>query len=278
MKKRLSLSRIFKQRDKLLEIIRPYTNLNINAATLHDLTDDIYRVLPNYVSHDAVFETCRSLVGQPFDKRVAAEFAWRVAGNIDLLLDSRPVLPWTRQVEDEWMPIQVSRVDAASRRNNPGYIFMCRTLAGSYCPGAFSQFMSRASCAAISRIVGFSRNRPYTNGLYFTNLRFWALIEADKSVESLHFQQVDCAPAMQEHNRKIIAVRTRMAPCPQHFDHPCERCVVGRDSCNASIFLRSLVKGECSVCATQSYFDLDRSDKICFLCWQSGHLAQIAGQ
>lgn len=277
MKKRLSLSRIFKQRDKLLQTIRPYTGLTLTANTLRDLTDDIYRVLPNYVSHDAVFETCRTLAGAELDKKTAAEFAWRVAGNIDLLLASEPIIPWTRQYADEWMPIQVTRVDAASRRHNSGYMFECRTLAGSYCPGVFTQYLSRASCAAISRRVGFSKNRPYTNGLYFTNLRFWALIEAARSTESLHFQQVDCAPAMQEHNRKIIAIRTRAEACPQQYDHPCERCIVGRDSCVAAIFSRQLVKKHCEVCSADSYFDLERSDRVCFLCWQSGQFAQIAG-
>jgi hypothetical protein len=277
MKKRLSLSRVFKQRDKLLQTIRPYTGFSITGRTLKDLTDDVYRMLPDCVSHDAVFETCRTLAGLQLDKKTAAEFAWRVAGNIELLVDAIPVIPWTRQIADEWMPIQVTRVDAATLRNNHGYLFECRTLAGSYCPGVFSQYMSRASCSAISRRVGFSKNCPYTNGLYFTNLRFWGFIEVARSAESLHFQQVDCSTALQAHNRKIIAVRTRREPCPQSFDHPCERCVVGRDVCHASIFSRQLVKKHCEFCETASYFDLDRSDTVCFLCGQSGQFAQIAG-
>jgi hypothetical protein len=277
MKKRLSLSRIFKQRDKLFQAIKPYVQLNITAGTFRDFVDDVYRVLPNYVSRDAVFETCRTLIGQPLDQKTAAEFAWRVAGNVDLLLNSRPILPWSRQLDDEWVPVQVIRVDPAIRKDKPGHLFYCRALAGSYCPGVFTQFFSRASCAAIARMVGFSKTRPYTNPLYFTNLRFWAFVEAARSIESPRFQQVECATGMLMHNQKIIAVRTRAALCPQNFEHPCDRCVVGQDSCFAAIFAKQLVKQPCPRCCTDTYFDLTRSEEICVVCWRAIQSAKIAG-
>lgn len=68
MKKRLSLSRIFKQRDKLFQTIRLYVGLRLSGETIHDFVTDIYRVLPNYVSHDAVFESCRVLAGEELTK------------------------------------------------------------------------------------------------------------------------------------------------------------------------------------------------------------------
>jgi hypothetical protein len=277
MKKRLSLSRIFKQRDKLFQTIRPYIELKLVAGTFQDFVADVYRVLPTHASRDAVFESCRHLAGDVLVKKTAAEFAWRLAGNVDLLISGVPVIRWTRQIADEWLPVQVVRIDPATRRTKSGYVFQCRALAGSYCPDVFEQFLSRGSCAAISRIIGFSRSRPYTNALYFTHLRFWAFIEASRSVDGLHFQQVDCAPAMLARNRRIISLRTRSAPCPRAFEHPCELCVLGADSCQASIFQKQLELLQCGSCNTESYFDLTRSADMCLACWQSRQAKQIAG-
>lgn len=277
MKKRLSLSRIFKQRDKLLQAAKPYIGARIVAATFQDFIADIYRVLPNYVSHDAVFESCRPLAGYELTSKSASVFAWLIAGNVDLLISGVPVVPWVSQAIDEWIPVQVTQVDATARRDNPGFLFTCRALAGAYCPGVFEQFLSRASCAAVARTVGFSRNMPHTNSAYFTSLRFWAFIEVAKSKEQPQFQQIDCAPAMREHNRRILALRTRHAPCPKEYEHLCEHCPVGYGTCRGSLYARGLELRMCSGCNTSAYFDLARSDALCFQCWRVKNFRHVSG-
>lgn len=277
MKKKLSLTRIFKQRDKLFQSLRPFLDKRIVAGTLEDLTQDVYRALPPYISHDAVFESCRTLAGSELNRKVAAEFAWRLAGNIDVLNAGNPVIPWSRQCQDEWLPVQVMRVDPARSRSKHGYSFQMRVQAGSACPMLFEQFMSKASCAGIANIVGFSRANPYTNSAYFTNLRFWILAEASKSEETIYFHKVDCSPAMQAHNKQIIAIRARTLPCPNNFDHPCEHCVVGYDTCAAAIFAKHLEQATCKNCNRQAYFDTSRSAELCISCWTSNALSPAAG-
>jgi hypothetical protein len=277
MKKRFSLSRVFKQRDKLFQAIRPYVGLTISGNTLHDLVADVYRVLPNYVSHDAVFESSRAIVGDELTRKIAAEFAWRLAGNIDTLITGRPVLPWTRQSEDEWVPVLVTRVDPAFRRGKPGFLFQLRVLAGSPCPTLFSHFMSKASCAGISHIVGFSRNMPYTSSAYFTGLKFWAHLNAARSGAGLFFQEVACPPSMQTSNRKILEIRTRISPCPRGFQHECLNCVVGYDTCAAAIHAKELELRLCPGCNLNSHFDLTRSDELCLTCWQRKLQRNTAG-
>jgi hypothetical protein len=273
MKKQFNLSRIFKQRDKLIQALRPYIDKNIIGDTFKDLTADVYQALPPRVSRDAVFETCRSLAGAVLDRKDAGAFSWRLAGNAELLRDGIPVISWTRQVSDEWMPVQVLQVDPARQRGKPGVLFQCRALAGSYCPGVFEQFLSRASCSAISRVVGFSNARPYISSVHFTNLRFLVFIEAHRSTESLHFQNIACSPSMQAYNHQIIAIRTRVSPCPQLFAHLCEHCALGCTDCPAAIFQQALVKQHCNNCELDSFFDIDRSVDLCLSCWQSRQLA-----
>ena len=277
MKKRFSLTRVFRLRDKIFANINPYIGRKITGETFQDFVADVYRVMPNYVSHSALFESSRTLVGDALQRKTAAEFAWRLAGNIDTLMAGNPVVPWTRQYKDEWLPILVLRVDYGKQRGRPGSFFQFRVLAGSPCPNVFSHFMSKASCAGIANTVGFSRNMPYTNSLYFTGLKFWILAEAAKSSDALYFHSVDCTASMQEKNRKIIAVRTRLAPCPRNFEHACENCVIGYDACPAGIFPKQLVEQLCPKCNRNSYFDTTRSDELCITCWRANNTEAVAG-
>lgn len=278
MKKRFNISQVFKQREKLFLALKPYIDANISGQVFKDVVEDIYAVLPDSISHDALFESTRCLVGGNLTRKVAAEFAWRLAGNIALLNDGQPVIPWTVQVRDEWLPIQIIRVSPAHRNYRPGYTFQCRAMAGSSCPMIFDQFLSRASCAGIAHTVGFNRSMPYTNGLHFTNLRMWVWVEAARSTDMPQFQQVDCSSAMLAHNRKLIAIRTRAQLCPRNFSHLCEHCEIGYDECSAAIFPKHLEKKLCENCNEIRHFDPSRQDKFCMACMHNTATAdKIAG-
>jgi hypothetical protein len=266
MKKKFNIARVFKQREKLFLALKPYIGALLSGQVFTDVVEDIYPALPDNVSHDAVFESTRCLAGVELTRKIAAEFAWRISGNIDLLTHGRPVIPWTMQIRDEWVPVQIIRVEQAHRHYRPGYLFHCRALAGSPCPLVFEQFLSRGSCAGIARTVGFNSVTPYTNGLHFTNLRMWVGVEAARSAEAPQFQQVDCSAAMKAHNKKLIAIRTRAQPCPRNFSHLCEHCEIGYDECPAAIFPKRLEKKLCENCNEVRYFDPTRHDKYCMAC------------
>lgn len=277
MSKKVNIKRVFKLRDLLNCTLRPYNNLVIKASTLKDLADDLYKVLPQNVSHDAVFESCRALAGAELTGKAAAEFAWRLAGNIDLLLNSQPVVPWSKQIADEWLPVQVTHVDPAFRRGTPGQLFRLRAIAGRFCPGTFEQFLSRGSCVAIARAVGFSRAMPYSNPTHFVNLRFIGHVEAGKSAEQPQFGPVDCTPAMKAYNKRIIAIRMRRAPCPRNFDHACEICPISADKCSAAVFMRGLTPRYCPTCNQMRPFDVTRSEELCLICWTEQRKKRTAG-
>lgn len=277
MKKRFNLANIAKQRDKLFVAVRPYVNLPLVSDTLTDFVADVYRAVPPTISHDLIFESCRLLAGVVLEQKKAAEFAWRLAGNMHVLSAGQPVAPWTRQVSEEWMPVLVTHADPAFRRGKFGQILRCQALAGSYCPHTFEQFMSKASCAAISRRVGFSRAVPYTNPAYFTRLHLLVLADPVKSVECPQFQQVDCSPAMKARNKRIIKVRLRQLPCPKNYDRLCEHCPVGAEQCKASLFPRPLESRYCPTCNKIAYFDMTRSDSLCLKCWGAKRFRNPAG-
>lgn len=274
MPKRVALQRIFKLRDKLVKALSPYVTRTISGETVKDLAADIYKVLPPAASYDAVFETCRSLAGHKLPLKTAAEFSWRLAGNLDNLIAGLPVLPWERQLVDEWWPIQILRLDNAFRRGKSGFNVRFRALAGSYCPGVFEQFLSRPSCAVIARSIGFSRTRPYSHHSHLVNLRFTVLIDVARSSETPYFREVACSSAMRDYNTALIDIRVRNKPCPFDYKHLCENCAVGCATCPAAVFQQDLIVKHCAACDSEQAFDVSRSDVVCLSCWHTQHAAQ----
>jgi hypothetical protein len=209
------------------------------------------------------------LAGCNFDRRTAAEWAWRLAGNIDALAAGQVVIPWTAQLGDELVPIRIERVMPDTRKDMLGFTFFCRVLSGSSCPMLFPQFLNHRSCAAVAQSVGFTAiwgKMPYTAGMYFADLIFYAHVEAERSRETPYFRQISASPAMIKHNRARIALRTRVTPCPRNFLHECRSCHIGYDQCLGGVYPKSLVQRVCPKCGAVTFEEPDADPKICYDC------------
>jgi hypothetical protein len=265
-----SLGRVLDRRDKIYSrALAAYYDAHLVGETLRDICADILIELPQTVSRDALFESLRVLAGTRLTPKDAKLLAWRLAGNVDRLMAGEPVLPWTRQLRDEIVPVRVETIRAGKRKDAAGFTLSCRALAGTPCTLLFPQFVSTRSCRAISRTLGFSASRgryPYSTPYHFVNLVFFAHIEAARSHETPYFKQVSCSSSFVKENRAKIEVRCRAKPCPRGFKHPCIKCWLGYNECPAGIYPRSLVERNCPQCAKAAFFEPDSGSLICINC------------
>lgn len=267
-----SLARIVKQRDAIASALLPYVDGNICGTVFHDLFEDVLEKLPDTISYGALFESLRCLAGCQLTKKTAGEWAWRLAGNVRQLVDNKPVTPWTRQISDELMPVRVERVLADKKREINGYTFFCRVLAGSACPIIFPQFLNNRSCMAVARAVGFTApwgNMPYTNGLHFADLIFYAHVEAEKSRETPYFRKISATSSMIKHNRERLELRCRSKPCPRGYSHDCHVCHIGYDQCVGGVFPQTLVEQHCKKCGDTNFVPPTDNLNICYNCGKS---------
>ena len=135
----------------------------------------------------------------------------------------------------------------------------------------FPEFVSDRSCAAISRSLGFSAPwgpYPYTTPLHFVNLMFFAHVDAERSRRTPAFTQVTVSSSMVTANRRLIAVRSRAAPCPLAFEHPCEQCYFGYSQCDFATHAQTYVTQYCAVCNMDSFFDPAVESPACVRCQQ----------
>lgn len=269
--KKFSRQQIIRRRAQLMAVLAAFRDQTITGSVIYEVAEQLSNALPPTVSRNAVFESVRVLAGSILTQKLIAVLAWRFAGNLDRLIAGEAVLPWSRQLHDEIVPVCVERVIPAKRKDKNGFIFSCRALAGTPCSELFPQFFSVNSCRAISRIVGFSTNSwgplQYAGiGMHFVNLMFFAHVEAERSRDKPYFRQVSVTSSMLKHNKELLAVRCRTAPCPQGFQHACTNCFIGYNECPFAVHAKTFVEAPCRTCGTTSFFDPENAGVMCVNC------------
>lgn len=279
---RHNIPKIIETRTRLVEtVFPPYYGVPLTGDCLDSMVQDLRAALPGKIPYAALFETVRGLAGKELDAGQLAVFAWRVAGNIRKLQAGHPVYPWTHQAKDEWVPFQVIRgVVTRGRYNKIGVYFDFRALAGTLCPTQVSRFWSTSACGFAAREMGFSRSDgkyPYTVGEQLVGLRFYGLVEAERSRGEPWFQEVRCPGGFVKWNRDILNVRLRHKPCPFEWTHACHQCVIGyeivRDeagniqpACDAATHPKNYVSVFCNDCGETAYRDPEHDEDLCVRC------------
>lgn len=258
-------------RDRLIErVFIPRMNESPQGEHLTYLVQDLCATLPPGILRDAVYETARQLLDVELTPAVYQRFAWRLAGNLPTLRAGRPVLPWTVQIENEWVPVQIIKADLdKNRRDELGHTMYMRILAGTPTGMVTSRFFTRRFAFALARRLGFSKRNghfPYTDPSQLVNLRLTAEIDAAKSTTEPRFSQMLGTPAVIDANRELLRLRLHLDPCPNGWRHPCHNCVVGYLTCPAATHRQDYVKAMCHSCSTEAYFDPDSTSGKCVAC------------
>lgn len=250
-----SLPKIFDLRDRLTtRVFYPRFGQTVEGPVVDELVNALLAELPDGIVVDPLYETVRQLVPVVLTDKVTRPWAWRIAGNIPLLKSRHPVMPWTRQLTDEWVPLQILHVlPTRARSGKVGYHVTFRVLAGTSCPLAIEKFWSRGVMQALTKRVGFTWNdgpRPFLDPTEFSQLRIVGRIEAARSTEKPFFHQVCCPDSFQEYNKRILDHRHKVKyPCPKGWRHPCHQCAIGYDQCVAGTHYHTYVLKECLLCA-----------------------------
>jgi len=269
---KFNLQHIKKRRNKIAAFLaESYVGRPIVGDAIIEIANHIIATLPKTVSPSAVFETVRLIAGTTFSTSSALEFSWRVAGNVDRLIDGQAVVPWSRQISDEVVPVRVEAVIPASRREEFGFNLRCRVQAGTSCPMVFNQFFSARSCKAISRVIGFSSTSwgPYQYGgiaAHFVNTLFFAHIEAERSRDQPWFRHVSVSSGMLKANKLLLDVRCRVKPCPLSYTHSCADCAVGYNDCSYGTHRVTYVEQVCTICGNTTLFDPTMGGVGCISC------------
>lgn len=269
----VSVDRVFKLRDHLLNELVGYCGCPLEGAAFDTFVNSLSAELPHNLPHAAVYQSARIVMGKVLDHNDLRAFAWRLAGNLDVLRKNEPVIPWTFQPEPELMPVQVLDHEyAQTAKHKPAARYRLRVLAGRACPMIIHKSWAKDFVRYLaSHVMGFSKpwgDFPFKDTAELVRLRFLVMIDPEFCRdEQPGFDQVAESSSCRAWNRDIMKQRARVsAPCPQDFKHPCHKCPVGYDKCPAGTHPRTYVVQTCATCGCEAPHDAARQGAPCLSC------------
>lgn len=249
-----------------------YVGKSLVGDVFHSLVTEVRSVLGG-VSHDAVFESLRHLAGEVLTERSGTLTAWRLAANLGLLRKSQAVCPWTRQSQDEWVPILfLSCRPERTRYGRVAWAFTAAIVGGTPCGMTVTISLTGSACVLVARRAGYSRHGGkfvYRNHADLVGLRFVARILAARSQTAPYIGEIHCPPTFVQWNRKtVLGLRCRQGQkCPNAWSHPCHLCAVGYETCPAATHYRTYIQQMCPRCGREdAVADPDRLVGVCLAC------------
>lgn len=265
----INLRDVERRRDAIVnQVLSQYYSQPVN---IEQLTRALLGELPQGITYDQIFESVRYLSGRSLTDVDAIRLAWRLAANIPALRAGRPVAPWTVQHVDEWVPLQVLRVQKTrNSKDKIGYEVTTRVMAGTPAPLKIISFWGVRVVRFVAFKVGFSwKQYKFTKCADLVGLRFYGLIEAARSRGKPEFHEIECPDSMVKWNRdNVLRLRMRVGmKCPVGFTHQCHQCAYGYDRCPAGTHAKTFTVGPCAGCGNQeAAFDPDEIHPHCVQC------------
>jgi hypothetical protein len=163
----------------------------------------------------------------------------------------RPLLPFDRPLQSEWVPVEIVKTTATMWNDTkPGQLLTFFCLAGSPAGYSLKRKFPTRWLAWLAYQVGFSRRAMYQDEPHtFIGLRVWAHITPSSNEhQTMDILDWKVSPEMLKHNKLIVRRRLRFdvepgytrsgdpspANCPFDFDHFCHECPKFPSDCEAS--------------------------------------------
>jgi hypothetical protein len=250
----------------------PHYNAVLTGESFADLVGTVGRLLEGSVAPRVLEESCITLLGKELTRRRLNAFALRIAANIKRLRQGDVILPWTRQADEEWAPLEVMRCwPGRNRKGDAGSYFQFLVLAGTPVGFSLVRFWTQRQYSYIGFELGFSgrKKRPLLHPAYMVRLRFSALFEPRLSTERPGFHKVRLPPGLARYNEPLMVDRFFREPgCkPRGYAHACHVCWLGFGSCPLAVHPLDYEQHICDHCGDpKAWHDPAEPMDMCVSC------------
>jgi hypothetical protein len=201
----------------------------MTSDELEQFVDAVCALLPDGVTRYAVYESSVYLGSTDLTKEELDTYAWRLAGNVNRLRQGVPITPWFRQMEAEWMPVQiVAQRLARNSSEKLGSHLWFRVLTGTAASMVVRRFWTKSFCFHLSKAMGFTsgyKKYPMKDMSDLVGMRLYGLFEPQLSANLPAFKDVQITAAFRTYNRDLIKRRANsIVLCNYGYTHPCNKC------------------------------------------------------
>lgn len=265
-----------KQRDKLTAALTGFLGHTIEKATFHSFVDKMHSALPKNILRSTVHNSLKMLLKRELTAKLLFEVCWRLAGNIDQLLDHKPVPEWFRQSVAEWVPVCISGVVTQRKHSLLKNVFEFTSLGGTIVPRKLVQTWSPRKTNYLATFrndkgygFGFGKSHITKRGeqlgrLLITDvhqyygLQCFLLLDPDRSAVDPVATEVGHNSASMHYNKILLRHRDRsVSPCRKGLPdtHECFRCPYGTDQCSVATHKQTYTIAVCTRCTVKAFFD-----------------------
>lgn len=269
------INNVLESRNKLVSKLQPLIDCKMTGDDFHAFVDMLHNNLPANILRTTIQDSVKDLLKKRLTKARLFETCWRLVGNLNKLLDQKPVIPWARQDDFEWIPAQICEVQTTKRLNKLTHELTFQSLAGSIVPRKLMQYWSLKKTYYLSTFrndknLGFgfnpsrinSRGEQQNDNLFydirqFYGLRCFLLLDPKKSQIDPFINTIGHSYATSSYNKKLISLRDRAKnPCIKGYENlECHHCPYGIDKCQLATHLKTYTLGDCPKCKKNTFFD-----------------------
>lgn len=115
-----NIPKILATRERLLnEVFLPYYSLVCENEDFEDFVQQVSKALPG-LPLETLRSTMQNVAGTELVNDPMEDLAWRLAGNMHHIRRGQAIPPWSRQLFDEWVPIQIMSIDKIRIKKKAG--------------------------------------------------------------------------------------------------------------------------------------------------------------
>lgn len=212
-------------------------------------------------------------INMSLDRETLSNLCWRLAACHDNLERHEGVEGSFRQVEEQWVPLQIleSVYTKPSAKTGAAQLNITfRVMSGQFGGLKFNQVIPyKYVVGKLAKEIGCAIYKP-VHHLEIIGMWFVAMLSTDDPqfprINEIHAPSnaISC-------NRKLRAERRK--PCHNGYNHACHACPIGyliKDGCNLNCYRathpRTFIKRFCEECKTEAFFDPVSRSSRCVSC------------
>jgi hypothetical protein len=261
----------------------------LTGEDFHLFMDALVAELPDYILRDTIQNSVKSLVNQVLTDELLKETCWRLSGNVEQLLEQKPVASWVSQIAYEWVPVQICEIQVRRHGRKLGVQLVFQSLAGSIVPRKLVQVWSFKKLRYLASFrnakgygFGFRRSsidsrgqqrnkRLFEHANQFYGLRCFILLDPKRSNDEPQGFELGHNSATTKHNTLILDARDRaQTPCLKKLEGEpaCYHCPFGTDRCLLATRRLTYKRGTCLKCGKPGLFDPEEIEflSMCVSC------------
>jgi len=270
----ISVKVVFSRRERLVSALSSFVGQKLEGETFHAFVDKVHENLVDCILRTTVHNSVKCLLKQELTFAQLTEISWRLAGNLDSLLEQKAAVSWVRQVAAEWVPVQICDIRTQRMHTRLEHELVFQSLAGSIVPRKLIQVWSGRKVSYLATYrdeknngFGFGRSRVNGRGeqsgsrlfydiRQFYGLRCFLLLDPAKSQQEPIAVEVGHTSGTTVHNVELLRGRDReKSPCHKGLLHECFHCPYGVDKCSLATHEQTYTRGVCSRCSVAGFLD-----------------------